>query len=259
MKILILGAGPCGLGAAYRLHELGHPQWCLAEKNGHVGGLSASYADDKGFTWDIGGHVLFSHYDCFDKVVAEALEGVWYEHQRESWIRILQTWVPYPFQNNVRYLPDLALQECVEGLRNLSGCRPSDAANFHEWMKAVFGHGIVKYFMEPYNGKVWGAPLESMSKEWIAERVSVVDLARIEKNIAEKRDDLSWGPNNRFKFPRQGGTGAIFEGIARPFRERIRFNKEMTGVDLENKEVTFREHDAGSGFQVDKLEWVAEV
>ena len=238
MKIIVLGAGPCGLGAAYRLNEIGHPDWQLVEKNCHVGGLSASFLDDMGFTWDIGGHVLFSHYDYFDRAADKSLGCGWYEHQRESWVRILQTWVPYPFQNNVRNLPDVALQECLEGLRNLSGS-PADAVTFRDWLETVFGRGIVKYFMEPYNIKVWGVPLEVMSKEWIAERVSVVDLGRIERNIAERRDDLSWGPNNRFKFPRQGGTGAIFEGIARPFQQRISFNKAMAGVDLERKVVTF--------------------
>ncbi len=236
MKILILGAGPCGLGAAHRLNELGHSTWRIIEKNSHVGGLSASFLDDAGFTWDMGGHVLFSHYDYFDRVVAAALGGEWHEHQRESWVRIFQRWVPYPFQNNVRYLPDAVLKECVEGLRDLSGI-PADAANFREWMDAVFGRGIVKHFMEPYNRKVWGVPLESMDKGWISERVSMVDLNRISKNIAEQRDDLSWGPNNRFKFPKQGGTGAIFEGIARPLMARIDLKRKMVRVDLEQKEV----------------------
>ena len=238
MTILILGAGPTGLGAAYHLHKLGHTGWHLFERNDHVGGLSASFVDDRGFTWDIGGHVLFSHYDYFDKAVAEALGDSYYEHQRESWVRILQTWVPYPFQNNVRYLPDAALQECVEGLRSLRG-NPSQAANFRDWMDTVFGPGIVKHFMEPYNRKVWGVPLETMGKEWIAERVSVVDLARIERNIADGRDDLSWGPNNTFKFPKQGGTGALYEGIAGQFRDRIHLNHEMQAVDLEAKQVRF--------------------
>lgn len=239
MNILIIGAGPCGLGAAYRLNKLGHTDWQLFERNGHVGGLSASFCDDSGFTWDIGGHVLFSHYDYFDKAVAEALGDAYYEHQRESWVRVLQTWVPYPFQNNVRYLPDAALQECVEGLRNLKG-DPLRAANFREWMDTVFGGGIVKYFMEPYNRKVWGVPLEAMGKEWIAERVSVVDLARIERNVADGLDDLGWGPNNTFKFPKQGGTGAIYEGIAGQFRDRIHLNHEMQAVDLEAKQVRFK-------------------
>jgi len=237
-KILILGAGPTGLGAAYHLYKLGYTNWRIFERSGHVGGLAASFVDDKGFTWDIGGHVLFSHYSYFDQAVAGALGDAHYEHQRESWVRILQTWVPYPFQNNVRYLPNDILKECVDGLRNLRGA-PATAQNFREWMDTVFGSGIVKYFMEPYNQKVWGVPLEQMSKDWIAERVSVVDLARIERNIAEQRDDLSWGPNNTFKFPRQGGTGAIYEGIANKFRERINLHHEMRFIDLERKQVTF--------------------
>ncbi|MBK5276978.1 MAG: FAD-dependent oxidoreductase [Desulfuromonadales bacterium] len=238
MKIIIIGAGPCGLGAAYHLNELGHTDWRLYERNDHVGGLSASFLDDNGFTWDVGGHVLFSHYDYFDRAVVEALGDAWYEHQRESWIRILQRWVPYPFQNNVRYLPVDALHECVSGLRELSGS-PERTTNFREWMDTVFGRGIVKHFMEPYNRKVWGVPLESMSKAWIAERVSVVDLARIEQNIAEQRDDLSWGPNNVFKFPKYGGTGAIYKGIAKPLHERIHLQHEMIDLDLDQKIVTF--------------------
>lgn len=238
MKILILGAGPCGLGAAYHLHKLGYHDWQLFERNSHVGGLSASFLDDNGFTWDIGGHVLFSHYDHFDRAVAEALGDAYYEHQRESWVRILQTWVPYPFQNNVRHLPAEALLECVEGLRNLNGS-PAETGNFREWMDTVFGSGIVKHFMAPYNLKVWGVALDTMSKEWIAERVSVVDLARIERNIAEQRDDLSWGPNNTFKFPQHGGTGAIYEGIADRFREHIHLGLEMLAIDLEQKQVRF--------------------
>jgi len=238
MKILILGAGPCGLGAAYHLNKLGFTDWQLFEKNDNVGGLSASFRDDSGFTWDVGGHVLFSHYDYFDKAVADALGDAYYEHQRESWIRILQRWIPYPFQNNIRYLPDEALDACIEGLKNLKG-DPQAAANFRVWMDAVFGNGIVRYFMEPYNRKVWGVPLESMSKGWISERVSVIDLARIERNITEQRDDLSWGPNNTFEFPQHGGTGAIYEGIASKFLERIHLNHEMRSIDLEHKLVTF--------------------
>ncbi|BCS53768.1 NAD(P)/FAD-dependent oxidoreductase [Geobacter sp. SVR] len=238
MKIIVLGAGPCGLGAAYHLDKLGHNSWQLFERNSNVGGLSASFIDDKDFTWDIGGHVLFSHYTYFDKAVAEALGDAYYEHQRESWIRILQTWVPYPFQNNVRHLPTEALQECVEGLRKLQG-DPSQTTNFREWMDTIFGSGIVKFFMEPYNRKVWGVVLETMSKEWIAERVSVVDLGRIERNITEQRDDLSWGPNNTFKFPKQGGTGAIYEGIARPLGDRIHLNHEMVSIDPDAKRVSF--------------------
>jgi len=238
MRSLILGAGPCGLGAAHKLNELGMTDWLLYERNSHIGGLSASFVDDHGFTWDVGGHVLFSHYDYFDRAVNEALKGAWYEHQRESWVRIFGSWVPYPFQNNIRHLPPAALNECLEGLKTLTD-DPRAAANFRQWMNSVFGTGIVKHFMEPYNRKVWGVPLHEMSREWIGERVSVVDLARIERNIAEKVDDVNWGPNNTFKFPEKGGTGAIFSAITRRFQDRITLSHELAEVDLAARKVTF--------------------
>ncbi len=238
MNILILGAGPCGLGAAYHLHKLGHTDWELFERNSHVGGLSASFLDENDFTWDIGGHVLFSHYDYFDHVVTEALGDAYLEQLRESWVRILYTWVPYPFQNNIRHLPVDALEECLNGLRRLAG-DPQRTLNFRDWMDTVFGAGIVKYFMEPYNKKVWGVPLETMSREWIGERVSMVDLARIERNIAAGVDDVNWGPNNRFKFPLHGGTGQIYERIADRFRDRIHLEYECVSVDPYRRIVRF--------------------
>jgi len=238
VNIVILGAGPTGLGAGCYLSSNRQESWQIFEANRYIGGLSASFRDDFGFTWDVGGHVLFSNYEYFDNIVEMALCGQYYEHLRESWVRILHTWVPYPFQNNVRYLPDFAQYHCVDGLRDLSG-DPASAANFKDWMDAVFGKGIVKYFMEPYNFKVWATPPELMSKDWISERVSVVDLARIEKNIVEKKDDISWGPNNMFKFPKQGGTGAIYSGIANGFSENIRLDHDLVEVDLKNKVLAF--------------------
>jgi len=96
-RILIIGGGPTGLGAAYRLRERGYSNWVLYEKTDHLGGLAASFRDERGFTWDVGGHVMFSHYPYYDAVVARLLGNDYLEHERESWIRILDRWVPYPF------------------------------------------------------------------------------------------------------------------------------------------------------------------
>jgi protoporphyrinogen oxidase len=238
MKIIILGAGPTGLGAAHRLHERAHPDWHVYERNGYVGGLSSSYVDAQGFTWDIGGHVLFSHYRHFDAVLEAALGGEYYEHARASWIRLRNTWIPYPFQNNIHHLPDTEMRECIEGLRDASQ-RAVDTNDFRRWMISVFGGGIVKYFMAPYNEKVWCVPLDSLGTTWLSERVSMVDLKRIERNAAEGRDDVGWGPNATFKFPKYGGTGAIFEAIAQPFRKRITFKKTAVQIDLDQKVITW--------------------
>ena len=101
-RILIIGGGPTGCGAARRLVERGYKNWHLYEREREFGGLAGSMPDPNGFTWDIGGHVIFSHFKEFDALVDEMLGDERLEHERESWIRLLGTWVPYPFQNNVR-------------------------------------------------------------------------------------------------------------------------------------------------------------
>ena len=68
-RIVILGAGVTGLGAAYRLNELGHRDWAVYEMADKPVGLAQSVVDDQGFTWDIGVHVLFSHFGYFDTLL----------------------------------------------------------------------------------------------------------------------------------------------------------------------------------------------
>ncbi|WP_319777915.1 FAD-dependent oxidoreductase [Maridesulfovibrio sp.] len=236
-RYVIIGAGPTGLGAARRLSELGEKSFIVLEKNSWPGGLASSFKDKKGFTWDIGGHVLFSHYDYYDNLVEELLKGEYTEHLRESWVRVLNSWVPYPFQNNIRYLPNQEKWECVRGL--LPGERSEETpGNFMEWIHSVFGKGIAKHFMEPYNYKVWATRPENMAFSWIGERVSVVDLRSVLKNILLEKDHLSWGPNNKFKFPLKGGTGTIFKKLAATVAEHIIYGTQVTGVDPENKSVT---------------------
>jgi UDP-galactopyranose mutase len=236
-KYLIIGAGPTGLGAAHRLKELGMDDFVVLERQDHAGGLAASFKDDKGFTWDIGGHVVFSHYDYFDDLMDSLLGDERLEHQRESWVRSCGTWVPYPFQNNIRYLPREARWECVEGL--LPGNRPESApGNFGQWIQHVFGAGIAKHFMNPYNFKVWATPPELMQYDWIGERVSVVDLKKVLKNIIMERDDRAWGPNNTFKFPLYGGTGEIFRRMAHRLDGFIEYGQSVASIDAEKKTAT---------------------
>jgi protoporphyrinogen oxidase len=233
-RILILGGGPCGLGAAWRLAQSGHTDWTLLEAEPHVGGLAASFVDPAGFTWDIGGHVLFSHYDVFTAAVVDALEGRFLEHEREAWIYLYGRFVPYPFQHNIHRLPNEVCTECLDGLRAADrGLAPK---HFGEWIDAAFGPGIARHFMRPYNTKVWGRPPEQMDWRWIGERVAVPDVERIAENVRQHRDDVSWGPNNTFRFPEQGGTGAIWRALVASLpAHRIRRNTRVTAVDPAEK------------------------
>ncbi|WP_028575563.1 protoporphyrinogen/coproporphyrinogen oxidase [Desulfonatronovibrio hydrogenovorans] len=234
-NILIIGAGPTGLGAGHRLKELGYKNWRIIEKNAYAGGLASSFVDNQGYTWDVGGHVIFSHYKRFDRFVEQALGSDYLEHLRESWIRILDRWIPYPFQNNIRHLPRQALYECLTGLYEASQNNSGNPENFKDWILSVFGPGVAEYFMSPYNKKVWATPLEKMSKDWIAERVSVVDFRRVLENVVLGKDDVSWGPNNKFIFPLKGGTGEIFRNIAKSFNDHIDYGLSIEWIDAEKR------------------------
>ncbi|HEY7534335.1 MAG TPA: FAD-dependent oxidoreductase [Thermodesulfobacteriota bacterium] len=250
-RIIIIGAGPTGLGAAYRLRELGYTNWKIYEKNTYLGGHASSQTDENGFVWDEGGHVIFSHYSYFDDLIDKLLGKDYLEHMRESWIRMMGLWVPYPFQNNIRYLPKEAQVKCITGLINTQNNKEGrSAVNFKEWIIETFGEGIAEYFMYPYNFKVWATPLDLMDKNWIAERVSVVNIKRVIENILYERDDVSWGPNNKFKFPLYGGTGEIYRRLEPYVEGNLAYGKELVEVDIEKKEARF--HDGS----VDKYDFL---
>lgn len=239
-EIVILGGGPTGLGAAWRLHELGCEDWLLLERESIPGGLSASEKDEHGFTWDLGGHVLFSHYEHFDRLMDTLLGRQWVNHQRESWIWMARRFIPYPFQNNIRHLPPEAMWECLRGIIRLYA-RPSNGRteNFRDWIIQHFGEGIADLFLIPYNTKVWAYPPEDLEYNWVGERVARVDLERITDNILHGRDDISWGPNSTFRFPLHGGTGAIWRAaVSRLPEKNLRMNCEAVKIDPKNKIVT---------------------
>ncbi len=236
VRYLIIGAGPTGLGAAHRLEGLNESSFLVVEKEPYAGGLAASFKDSSGFTWDIGGHVVFSHYGYFDRLLEELLAGAYLEHQRKSFIRLAERWTPYPFQNNIRHLPDDLVWECVEGLLSANEAPPSAPKNFREWIAATFGAGIARLFLFPYNYKVWAIDPAMMNSTWVGERVSVVDVRRVLRNIILKQDDVGWGPNNLFRFPLFGGTGEIFRRLAETFGDRVRLNCPVVSIDATKKE-----------------------
>jgi protoporphyrinogen oxidase len=237
-RVVIVGAGPTGLGAAYRLQELGHGDWTVYERNSFVGGLASSQTDSAGFTYDIGGHVMFSHYEYFDRLVERMLGDDYQSLMRESWIRMFDRWIPYPLQNNIRHLPPQALLECLDGLIDAQEGDPRGAGNFSEWVDSVFGSGIAHHFMRPYNFKVWAHPLEMMSKDWIAERVSLIELKKVLANIVLQRDEISWGPNNTFKYPLYGGTGGLYERFLPYVRDHLQLNREVVAIDHAAKRIS---------------------
>ena len=233
-RIVIVGAGPCGLGCARELSALGHDDFRVLEATSAVGGLASSVVDSEGFTWDLGGHVVFSHYGEFDRLLADVMGDDLLHHERSSFVRVGESWVPYPFQNNLHHLPPALAEEALLGLIAAGTAAPNSdepAADFASWMTATFGSGIVRQFMRPYNEKVWAYPADVMSAGWIAERVSVVPWQRALAAVVHRHDEPGWGPNNLFAFPATGGTGEIYRRAAVPLAARIQFDSAVEQID----------------------------
>ena len=246
--IVIVGAGPCGIACGLELQRLGHEGWALFERSDVPGGCASSVVDAAGFTWDKGGHVVFSHFGEFDRLLDEALGDDVHEHERSSFVLAGGRWVPYPFQNNLRHLHPEDTYDCLLGLIDAPGA--NGAEDFGTWMEQTFGEGITRRFMRPYNTKVWATPPSSMSAGWIAERVSVVDHRRALRNALLGLDDVGWGPNNTFRFPRTGGTGEIYRRLAARLDGHLRYEVELVGLDTERRVARFSD---GSSEEYDAL------
>ena len=130
-RIVIIGAGPTGLGVAYRLYELGvlrsRTQVAILEQTDEPGGLASSYRDKYGFLWDNGGHVIFSHYPYYDRVLDKAVSE-WTYHSRAAYAYMMgssgrRRFIPYPVQNNIHLFE--------EGLKRHP--KYKKASTFVEW------------------------------------------------------------------------------------------------------------------------------
>lgn len=236
---LIIGAGPTGLGAAYRLQELGEQDFLIVDKANHAGGLASSVVDPKGFTWDIGGHVHFSHYPYYDQMLERVLgSDNWYEHARVSAAWMQERFVPYPVQHHLHHLPPTKAARALYGLVQAQKRQGVPPAHFGEWVHANFGRGLAELFMLPYNTKVWAWPPDSMSYSWLGERVAKPSVSQALSNMLQGRSQSTWGPNRTFRFPMRGGTGSIWRAVAEKIpAQNVAYRTSVATIDTDKKVV----------------------
>ncbi|NUK13980.1 FAD-dependent oxidoreductase [Streptomyces lunaelactis] len=231
---MILGAGPCGLACAHELQRLGHRDWVLLESAPTVGGLGSSVVDEAGFTWDLGGHVVFSKMKSFDELLAELFAPhELLHHERSSFVLHNGSWVPYPFQQHLHYLPRARARRCLDDLTaaQARGCAPA-GVDFASWLEATYGPALVEEFFAPYNRKVWATGLSEMSATWIAERVAPSDTGALRHALESGTIRTQpWGANAKFAFPASGGTGAIWRRLGSRLDGDVRTGQAVIHVD----------------------------
>jgi UDP-galactopyranose mutase len=109
-SVVVIGAGPTGLSAAYHLGE----NSLLLDQNDSVGGWCRSITD-RGFTFDYAGHIMFSNDPYVHELYRLFLGHNVHWQDREAWIYSKRVYTRYPFQGALHGLPPDVLKECLIG------------------------------------------------------------------------------------------------------------------------------------------------
>ncbi len=93
-----------------------------------AGGLACTDITPEGFLFDMGGHVIFSHWNYFDQLIDAAMgssgPSAWNTLERVSYVWMDKRYVAYPFQNNISALnKDQQVCPCDQ---LTEGCVPLD-------------------------------------------------------------------------------------------------------------------------------------
>jgi len=175
--VVIIGAGPAGLTAAYQLGKAGHPATIL-EATEVVGGISQTVVRD-GWRFDIGGHRFFT------KVAA--VEALWHEilpdedfmlRPRSSRIYYRGKFYAYPIKplNALRNLGPVEAVRCVLSYLWIRVRPPKDQSSLEGYVVANYGWRLYSHFFKTYSEKVWGAPASEISADWGAQRIKGMSL-----------------------------------------------------------------------------------
>jgi UDP-galactopyranose mutase len=237
--IVILGAGLCGLSAAYHLEEQGEADYIILERNADVGGLARTETYD-GFSFDHSIHILYSR-DPYaqDLICNKLLKNNIHRQARQSFCYTEGVFTEYPYQTNNFGLPPAVIIENLMGLirAKITEKEGRSPHHFEEWIYQKFGRGIAENFMIPYNRRLWAWDLKDMNYDWILDRVPLPEISDVLRGALQS-PVKKHGPNQEFWYPVNGGIEALpraFQKLIPP--DRIWLNTTVVAVDGVRHEV----------------------
>ena len=212
-NVVIIGAGPAGLTAAYELTKAGIASTIL-EGTDQVGGISRTVERD-GWRFDIGGHRFFTK--------VKEVEALWHEilpaedfllRPRMSRIFYKGKYYDYPLKamNALRNLGVVEATLCVLSYVWARIRPPKDQTNFEGWVASRFGYRLYRTFFKTYTEKVWGVPATEIQADWAAQRIKNLSLfSAIVNAILPKRNqkDIT-SLIEEFEYPKYG-PGMMWE------------------------------------------------
>ena len=223
-EVVIMGAGPAGLTAAYQLMQAGIA-FTVLEKDAVVGGISRTVCY-KGYSFDIGGHRFFTKVEAVDQMWHEVLcDADFLRRSRLSRIYYNGKFFYYPLRA-WNALVGLGVWNSLLILASyvkarIAPIKPEDT--FEAWVSNRFGKRLYRTFFKTYTEKVWGIPCSEITAEWAAQRIKGLSLFSAIKNALIRRQSADKSKViktliDAFDYPKKG-PGMMWEAVQDLMRE----------------------------------------
>jgi protoporphyrinogen oxidase len=213
-RVVIVGAGPAGLTAAYVLATRYGIQSTVLESDSVVGGISRTVERD-GWRFDIGGHRFFTKVPEVERLWHEILpDEDFMLRPRMSRIFYDGKYYDYPLKasNALRNLGVVEAFRCVASYAWARIRPPKDQSTLEGWIVARFGWRLYNHFFKTYNEKLWGVPVNALPADFAAQRIKNLSLSSAVINaLMPKRNqkDIT-SLIEEFQYP-QLGPGMMWE------------------------------------------------
>jgi protoporphyrinogen oxidase len=246
-RVVIMGAGPAGLTAAYELFKRDIPVTILEKDPKQVGGLART-VEHRGYRFDIGGHRFFSKNQEVEDLWTEILGDEMLNRGRLSRIYYRGRFFAYPIKA-ANALWNLGPIEAMRCLASYAWARMRPVKNprsLEDWVRNQFGWRLFSIFFKTYTEKVWGISTKELSADWAAQRIKSLDLwlvirsALLPKRKAKNRGEVVTTLIDKFRYPRFG-PGQMWERVAEIGRKKgspVLFGRSIDQVIHEDGAVT---------------------
>lgn len=232
--IVILGAGPAGVGAAYQLRKHDRARVTVLEQQATVGGNAGSF-DINGVHVDYGSHRL--HPACDPGImddIRSLLQGDLLDRPRHGRIRLRGRWIHFPLKPldlMLRLDPGFAFASLKDMALGPFRQHPSDES-FASVLQASLGPTICTDFYFPYARKIWGHEPSSLSAIQARRRVSAGSFTKLFGKILGQLPGVRRPTTGRFFYPKQGygQISLAYAEAARGSGADIRLDTRVMGL-----------------------------
>ena len=260
-KVAVLGGGPAGLGAAWRLSTEGKAAVDLFEAGPRVGGNAASFEAD-GVMCDFGSHRLHPASD--PKILADikALLGDdLLLRPRHGRIRLKDSWIHFPLKPidlATRLPTGFAASLFIDAATAKLRAPKPEIETFGSVLLGGLGRTMCESFYFPYMKKLWGLGPDDLAPTLARRRVSGSSLPKLLAKILRSLPGLKSETTGKFYYPRRG-FGAISERLAAAAREagaNIRLNARVEEIEIADNRVRSIEIKDGAAIERVKVDAV---